>query len=544
MVSLAERLRPRPKSPSVTVTIKGDGEKVDEKKTERHTFPQALKQQNHTESKKAENEEQVLTSTSIVNLVKLMHSYCLKLYVDEGKKSHSVISQGEVWRYEKPTGESDEEINVVSDDEAPVNAAKGDGKIGNGKLLKSALVNGNSSRAPPPSREKKRVSFGPIQVASFDESVDEGINEKNPTSDTVSVSLDRTEALENPSGPALEPQTLTSETIRGRDEVVSLKGETKVKSLSLQQYRQMRQKRQPLVEKQGNNTTKWPSVSEPPKELPPILCLQTQNSCRQNTVDHRPEGNRITIDHVHKPGHKTSSHQRPRPKPSEAKPSTHLHHSRLKLQRTKSRVVSPASPLPDSTANMNVMVPGSRRSLMTKTTMFSSDPPNPVLLPLPVSQTAPPPSEHENHSTTSPQRLVLVSEPKTQVLFLSLDSSTALLQESEDEFTERASDICTMCPALCPSARQTESASQCRNLQPGKCSLSPVQETAQNPEPESPPPEPLSARPPCPVVAPTPVRETMPEVLPGDSPHDEPPPAPQHVQDAAGDSGKLLRHNC
>lgn len=575
---LAKRLRPRP---SVTVTIKGDGEKGNEKKMERHSFPQLFMQQSHAENKKAENEEQVLTSTSIVNLVKLMHSYCLKLYVDEGKKSHTVISQEEVWRYEKPTEESDdEEINVVSDDEAPGNKTKeeeqGDGKRHYGKLLKSVLVNGNSSRAPLP-KEKKRVSFGPVRVASFDESVEKGLNEKNltseHTSETVSVPLDRTKALENPSGPALEPQIPSSETNGGKAEAVSLKGETQVKSLSLQQYRQLRQKRKPLVEKQGNYTTKWPSVSEPPKELSPIICLQGQgqNSCRQKTVDHCPEGNKITTDHLHKPGYKTSSHHtpRPRPKPSEAKPSTHLHHSRLKLQRTESRIISTASPLPDVTGNKNVVVPGSKKSPVKKPTMLSSDPPNPVLLPFPVSQTVPPPSDHsssepkvdsslqdirhENQnesSTSSPQRQVLLSEPKTQVLLQTQDSTT-LLQDIKDKFTEIASDISSTSPALCPSTIQTESASQCRKLQPQKCSLSPVKETKQEPKtPKSqrqdPPPTPFSAHPPCPVVAPIPVSKKLPEVLPGISPHEEPPLALQRgckVQDAAGDSGKRLRHD-
>lgn len=584
-MSLAERLRPRPKSPSVTATSKGDGEKGDEKEMERHSFPQLFKQQSHAENKKAEHEEQVLTSTSVVNLVKLMHSYCLRLYVDEGKKNHTVISQGEVWRYEKPTEESDEEINVVSDDEAPVTKTKEeeqrDGKRDNGKRLKSVLVNGNSSLSPP-SREKKRVSFGPVQVASFDESVEKGLNEKTltsgHTSETVSVPLDRTKALENSSGPALESQIPSSETNIGKAEDVSLKGETKVKSLSLQQYRQLRQKRQPLVEKQGNYTTKWPSVSEPPKELPPILCLQVQNSCGQKTVDHCPGGNRITTDNLHKPGYKTSTRHtspRHRPKPSEAKTSTHLHHSRLKRQRNESRIISPASPLPDITGNINVIVPGSKKSPVKKQTVLSSDPPNPVLLPLPVSQTAPPPSDHspsepkadcnlhnirhENQnesSTSSPRRQVLLSEPKTQVPSLNQDG-TALLQDVKDQFTEMASDITSTSPALCPSTMQTESASQCRKLQPQKCRPSPVKETkqepktpqSQRPDPERqikcPPPPPFYAHPLCPAVAPIPAKEELP-VLPGVSPHEEQPPALRRgctVQDAAGDSGKLLKHN-
>lgn len=588
---LAKRLRPRPKSPSVAFSIKSDGEKGDEKTIERNCLPQLFKQQSHTQ-KTAENEVEVFTSTSLVNLVKLMHPYCLKLHVDERdklKKNCTLFSEGEVWRYEKPTEESDEEINVVSDDEAPLNKTEeeeqGDGKRDNGKLLKSVLLTGNSSRTAP-SREKKRVSFGPVQVASFDESVEKGLNKKNltsgHTSKTVSVPLNRSKALENPSCSALEPHTPSSEMNSEKAEVVSLKGETKAKCLSLQQYRQLRQKRQPLVEKQGNYTTKWPSVSEPPKELPPIPCLQGQgqNGSGPKTVHQHPEGTRITTDHLHKLGYKTSSRHTsspPRPKPSEAKPSTHRHHSGLKRPRTEFRIISPASPLPEIMGNVNIIVPRSKKSLVRKATLPSSDPPNPVLLPLLVSQQLTEPltdhsssepkvdqdsnlqsirhlQENQNESSaTSPQRRAPSSEPKPQVLLLNQDSTT-LLQEIKDKFTEISSDISSTSPALCPSTIQTESASECKKLQPQKSSLSPTTETNKEPKtPQSPSPDllsqikcqsssPCSAQPSSPVGAHIPVRETLPEVLRSISPRKEPPPTLQldsTVQNATGESGKV-----
>lgn len=51
--------------------------------------------------------------------------------------------------------------------------------------------------------------------------------------------------------------------------------EPKPKSLSLEEYRRLRQQKKPApVEKQdNNNSTKWPSLPELPKELPPIPCL-------------------------------------------------------------------------------------------------------------------------------------------------------------------------------------------------------------------------------------------------------------------------------
>ncbi|XP_076141806.1 uncharacterized protein pprc1 [Alosa pseudoharengus] len=50
--------------------------------------------------------------------------------------------------------------------------------------------------------------------------------------------------------------------------------EPKPKPLSLQQYRLLRQQKRPApLEKAGDNSTKWPSLPEPPKELPLIPCL-------------------------------------------------------------------------------------------------------------------------------------------------------------------------------------------------------------------------------------------------------------------------------
>ncbi|XP_072292778.1 uncharacterized protein pprc1 isoform X2 [Eucyclogobius newberryi] len=47
--------------------------------------------------------------------------------------------------------------------------------------------------------------------------------------------------------------------------------EPKPKALSLAEYRRLRQQKKPVpMEKQDDNSTKWPSLPEPPKELPPI----------------------------------------------------------------------------------------------------------------------------------------------------------------------------------------------------------------------------------------------------------------------------------
>ncbi|XP_007235861.3 peroxisome proliferator-activated receptor gamma coactivator-related protein 1 isoform X2 [Astyanax mexicanus] len=59
---------------------------------------------------------------------------------------------------------------------------------------------------------------------------------------------------------------------------VSQLKEPKPKSLSLQQYRLLRQnKKPPPPEKTGDNSTKWPLLPEAPRELPPIPCLPDPN---------------------------------------------------------------------------------------------------------------------------------------------------------------------------------------------------------------------------------------------------------------------------
>lgn len=63
--------------------------------------------------------------------------------------------------------------------------------------------------------------------------------------------------------------------------------EPKPKSLSLDEYRRLRQQKKPApVEKPDKNITKWPTLPELPKELPPIPCLpipDPKDSRRPNT---------------------------------------------------------------------------------------------------------------------------------------------------------------------------------------------------------------------------------------------------------------------
>lgn len=136
------------------------------------------------------------------------------------------------------------------------------------------------------------------------------------------------------------------------------------RSLSLQQYRQRRRARAPPVERPGNYTAKWPRVSGPPQELTPILGLQGPDRCG-------PEG-------PHTPRRRRPSAGTPAPR------------SRLSLRLGRGGGKRPgAESLPPP--RLLLPAPGPSAAAPSqrnprKMAPASSDPPNPVLLP--VSQTS------------------------------------------------------------------------------------------------------------------------------------------------------------
>ncbi|KAM8878982.1 uncharacterized protein AB9W97_014576 [Spinachia spinachia] len=502
--SVADRLRPRSKSPNVTFTMKIDGASKNQSKMERNGPPQRPKRRSKTlflGNKKEETDIEVFTSTSLVNLVKLMHPYCLKLHIEEKahddlRKGHTLFSQEEVWKYERPREECDEEINVVSDDEVTVKDTKEEEERAenetNDVLLKSVLLNGNSPGAPP-SREKKRVSFGPVEVAPF-ESTEEGLNERNVTTghESEAASVPPISIKEHEGPAASAPSSETS-----NDPVVdpSLKGETKAKSLSLQQYRQLRLQRNPLVEKQGNYTTMWPCVSEAPKELTPILCLQETHGCGSKAAHRRPDGRgrgahqpliSQTPDHVTRCVASAPGRRSPDPQQS-----AHLRRRGLKR--------SSAGPQPDVTSNPNEAVPESKRSSLKKPSLLCSDPPNPVLLPLAVSRTTSPtdpsskskveflnrdldpestrhfPGIQNESSGTFLPRQTFTSGHSPEVLLVN-QSRTPLFQEIKNRLTEIASGVSSPPTALCAASKQINAASGGRKREPQRGSSTPTKQ--------------------------------------------------------------------
>lgn len=474
-----------------------------------------------TTNKKAESKVEVFSSASILSLVNLMHPYCLKLHVekeDKSRKDQFLFSQEEVWKYERPTEESDEEINVVSDEEAPVKGTKEDDGLDaegdRGWRLKSVLLNGNPSRAAS-TRERKRVSFGPVHVASFDESEEEGVGEKDQLTKSESLTLDL---------PTLTPDSKDNADVGHQSDK---KGEPKVKSLSLQEYRQLRQNRRPLVEKPGDYMTKWPSVPETPKELTPIFCFQGQerNLCRPKMTYLDPDLHR----------NESSSHCASSLHPSESKRSSCPHRSRLKCSRAKSRMISPASPLPDK-ANPNLILLEGETS-----PIFNIDPPNPVLLSLPSNPAAnsSPESrclqEIQNDLSAAPSQ-ALTSDTESLASSLNKEFTTTLSQGSKASPTKMPPDVSSGSPAQTGSG---PSSFKPPNSSPSQTNR--VEPQPRGPRSSSPDPVKSIKCPTAPVETSMLVKEESPDVLQIPSGEPSPPQTDCEEPSAAIESGKLWK---
>lgn len=408
------------------------------------------------------------STVSLVDLVKLMHPYCLRVCLDEEGKDwigtsrqeasslgewsadQRVPLEGEVWRYTKPgSEESDEEIDVDgSDDECPSgggikNEKGGDGEQGSKgeevKQLKSLLVKWDGPKEGQKTKNKKRVSFGPVLVTSYElPETDEldlnvlpdlseltsqipifDVNTKTTTISLTTPSPESSAASSKDNQHPVETDLPERTGDKSFSEPPPQQGESKPRpALSLQQYRLLRQqKRLPLVVKPENYTTKWPSLPETPKELPPIPYLQgpTYNVWGPTTTHHyigsktgddvsgfkpisktrtkivspacpsKPgKGIGINGSKPVRSGTKTSpasSALKPKRNSMEAKSANYVG----VLKPIWTETISPASPLPSPNLNSNSVAGlGQNRTSPEKSAVaISSDPPNPVLVPLP-----------------------------------------------------------------------------------------------------------------------------------------------------------------
>ncbi|XP_068578985.1 peroxisome proliferator-activated receptor gamma coactivator-related protein 1 [Cebidichthys violaceus] len=124
------------------------------------------------------------------------------------------------------------------------------------------------------SREKSRPSCSPTAVIS--QQPDETPEQRTPASEKLEDSSAAPSAVLPPSS-LVSPAAASSPTepplTPTPPPVAPAVSEPKPKSLSLAEYRRLRQQKRPAPVEKQENSTKWPSLPELPKELPPLPCL-------------------------------------------------------------------------------------------------------------------------------------------------------------------------------------------------------------------------------------------------------------------------------
>ncbi|XP_030234221.1 peroxisome proliferator-activated receptor gamma coactivator-related protein 1 [Gadus morhua] len=135
----------------------------------------------------------------------------------------------------------------------------------------------------PPSRPIPTVALippsegaRPAASPTKQEVLSPAVTAAHPIPGVVPVSTDSCSSADAPTTPeALQTNgTADQPAAPEGDHVPAAAPEPKPKSLSLAEYRRLRQQKKPApIEKQEGNSTRWPSLQEPPKELPPIPCL-------------------------------------------------------------------------------------------------------------------------------------------------------------------------------------------------------------------------------------------------------------------------------
>ncbi|GLD66497.1 peroxisome proliferator-activated receptor gamma coactivator-related protein 1, partial [Lates japonicus] len=265
-------------------------------------------------------------SVSLGDLVRHMHPYCMAICV-ENDDGEQMLPEGGILLEVVDQGENGEPILAIPNLDLPVSLPLKEQSSENVQKLadEAEEVVSDSSEHIVVDDEDVTVSEAPVKVTALatpdlssdvkDEIISktqkEDIKEKSPSrrkkkkkckkqsqpkpvegrvlrSGTLGPPPKKLEdssaapsavlALLSSESPAAAPSPVTPQmtppVCEALPPVATAVPEPKPKSLSLEEYRRLRQQKKPApVEKQDNSSTKWPSLPELPKELPPIPCL-------------------------------------------------------------------------------------------------------------------------------------------------------------------------------------------------------------------------------------------------------------------------------
>ncbi|KAI7795153.1 putative peroxisome proliferator-activated receptor gamma coactivator-related protein 1 [Triplophysa rosa] len=202
----------------------------------------------------------------LLDLVRHMHPYCLRTHVEEDIRNtdvHVSSEEEEVFVDVEGYDEQDENVAELSGKDSDLNSVSEENNVtslhrnANKMPQRSALVMKSDT-----SRTKKRVSFA-VHLTLVYEIPPEELNYDSPGPSALEDCVDERCSLG-----CDDPETLSSKSERTCD----ITSPQKPKSLSLQQYRLLRQKTQlHLDERRMDHRTKWPSLPDVPSELLPIL---------------------------------------------------------------------------------------------------------------------------------------------------------------------------------------------------------------------------------------------------------------------------------
>ncbi|XP_073691196.1 uncharacterized protein pprc1 [Garra rufa] len=163
------------------------------------------------------------------------------------------------------------------------------------RVLRSSRAKEEPQKKLQEEQKKKKVTFSPVLSSAvpkknkLDRPAE--LQSLKPQVEKEHIKSPQAEVKIIDSQPENKPleKSVEEEPSSKQEPSVCQHNETKPKSLSLQQYRLLRQQKKPdPVDKTEDYSTKWPKLPEPPKELPPIPCLPEPNIRDPRKTMHTP----------------------------------------------------------------------------------------------------------------------------------------------------------------------------------------------------------------------------------------------------------------
>ncbi|KAM9460588.1 uncharacterized protein Hap1MRO34_017102 [Clarias gariepinus] len=304
------QLRPRLHRRTPTATVqRSDGEEEDLIETRRRPVRTFCIESDAELCQDEQKDRFVMVS--LVDLVRHMHPYSLKMAVDKKESLRDIEELHEE--------EEDVFVDVVGDEDAqetvlgkPLVSTSSDlgseqivpslqspalssaihkSKVYEEDILKTCSPNCEEEKEKGRSgRMKKTVRFAPDLASIHVYQVEDEAEEDIPNA------LSPADVTDDPKLADSVSQTLalSVNSAEVTKKMPSQNGNTKLKTLSLQEYRLLRQKTLPKEERKMDYKTKWPSVPETPTELPPIPCIPGYNSSQVNVYIPSPNSKTST----------------------------------------------------------------------------------------------------------------------------------------------------------------------------------------------------------------------------------------------------------